>query len=599
MDTPAEAHEGGKPHGAWATRLVAAVLTLQAGLLAYGATRHSPVIDEVGHLAAGISHWTLGRFDAYAVNPPLVRGIAALPAVVGGAKTDWSAMSRSVHGRPEFHVGEAFNVANFPDALRWYVYGRWMLIPLVVMGGWVCARWADALFGPAAAVTAALLWCLSPMVLANGALLTPDAVATALGMLAAWRLRVWLHRPGGHEAFTAGLTLGLAELAKTTWLVLFVLWPLVALLWRWLMPREEPARDPAPLRRRAGEMALILALAVLTVNVGYGFAGTGRPLGDFFFTSRTLRAPDGREQNRFSGTLLGAVPVPFPSEYVRGIDVQKGDFDGGMDSYLFGLWQPRGWWYYYLVGLAVKVPLGAWLLVGLSSVACLAPGSRVAAREAVLLLAPAAAVLGLVSSQTGFSHHIRYVLPAFPFLIVWAAGAVRVRRRWVRGLAFAAAAWVAASSLRHYPHSLSYFNELAGGPRGGRRILTDSNVDWGQDLPALADWLAEHPEARPLRLAAFTAFDPRQLDIEFSVPSADAKRPASGWVAVSATVLAGRRSFVPDGGGGWVMVDGKAYGYLADHEPVATVGGSIDVFHLPPHGPPAAGIGNSTERGEP
>ena len=35
----------------------------------------------------------------------------------------------------------------------------------------------------------------------------------------------------------------------------------------------------------------------------------------------------------------------------------------GGASYLFGERRMNGWWYYYLVALAVKVPLGFWLLV--------------------------------------------------------------------------------------------------------------------------------------------------------------------------------------------------------------------------------------------
>ena len=42
--------------------------------------------------------------------------------------------------------------------------------------------------------------------------------------------------------------------------------------------------------------------------------------------------------------------------------------------------------------------------------------------------------------------------------------------------------WIIASSLSIYPHSLSYFNELVGGPLNGANHLLGSNVDWGQNL---------------------------------------------------------------------------------------------------------------------
>ena len=35
----------------------------------------------------------------------------------------------------------------------------------------------------------------------------------------------------------------------------------------------------------------------------------------------------------------------------------------------------------------------------------------------------------------------------------------------------------------------------------GPAHLLDSNIDWGQDLLYLKDWLDKHPQARPLGLA--------------------------------------------------------------------------------------------------
>ena len=62
------------------------------------------------------------------------------------------------------------------------------------------------------------------------------------------------------------------------------------------------------------------------------------------------------------------VPVPVPRNYLLGIDVQKRDFESHYYSYLRGEWRKEGWWYYYLYGLAVKVPLGVWALALLAAV---------------------------------------------------------------------------------------------------------------------------------------------------------------------------------------------------------------------------------------
>ncbi|GIW83355.1 MAG: hypothetical protein KatS3mg105_5162 [Gemmatales bacterium] len=76
---------------------------------------------------------------------------------------------------------------------------------------------------------------------------------------------------------------------------------------------------------------------------------------------------------------------------------------------------------------------------------------------------------------------------------------------WVRGLhwnewlAIVLVTLSAASSLRVHPHYTSYFNTLSGGPENGWRLLNHSNIDWGQDMLEVDEWIKEHPECRPLR----------------------------------------------------------------------------------------------------
>lgn len=68
-----------------------------------------------------------------------------------------------------------------------------------------------------------------------------------------------------------------------------------------------------------------------------------------------------------------------------------------------------------------------------------------------------------------------------------AALGVRAMTRVFQALVAFSSCWILGSSLWFYPHSLSYFNELVGGPANGPRHLLGSNVDWGQDLRYLAE----------------------------------------------------------------------------------------------------------------
>lgn len=150
-----------------------------------------------------------------------------------------------------------------------------------------------------------------------------------------------------------------------------------------------------------------------------------------------------------------------------------------------------------------------------------------------------------------------------------------------------------ASSLWIAPHQLSYFNELVGGPDGGRFHLNDSNIDWGQNLPALKRWYDAHPEARPLHLAYFGMLDPRMMGIEYALPPkgptapGDWQRedqqhlgPQPGWHAINVCTLHGLYFTLPNGRGGEEYIGEQYFSYFQRFRPVAKAGQSIFIYHV-------------------
>ncbi|NOX56392.1 MAG: phospholipid carrier-dependent glycosyltransferase [Planctomycetes bacterium] len=354
---------------------LAALLLAHAGLLAHGATQHSPTMLEPAFLVSGISHWQFGRFELFRVNPPLVRMVAALPVLAAGCETDWSRYYDGPGSRAEFPLGSDFVKVNGERSIWLFTVARWACIPFSVLGGLFCFLWARELWGSEwSGLIAAALWCFEPNVLAHGELITADCAAASFGLGAGYFFWRWLRRPGWDRAFLAGLFLGLAELTKTTWIILFGLWPL---LWV-VFGRGLRVEGRASKSRRRGEprgaplmqLAFLLLFAVYLINVAYGFDGTLTRLEDFTFVSRTLTGAKetGKPGNRFANTWLGELPVPLPKQYVLGIDTQKSDFERPHRSYLAGEWKEGGWWYYYLYGLWVKVPHGTQLVVVLALV---------------------------------------------------------------------------------------------------------------------------------------------------------------------------------------------------------------------------------------
>jgi hypothetical protein len=607
-------------------------------LLAMSAATHSPSVDEVGHMAGGLSYWQLGRFDVYRVNPSLVRVVATALVAMCNPKTDWTRIEFGESGKnTEFMLGKSFIERNGVSAFRYFAIARCACIPFSVLGAWVCFLWARELFGRAAGLTASVMWCFSPNVLANAQLITPDAAAAALGVAAGYLYWRWLKWPTWWHAALSGIGLGLAELSKFTWIILFGLWPTLWIvstfvgrtgmrlriggvtrrggqskagqesLRRWTHIATIEGASASAIRVRTRQMLQLLTILLLglyVINAGYLFQRSFTKLGDYPFRSRLLVGLTGaavrsaEQQSLSPRAWLGSIYVPLPWDYLLGIDDQRCDFETKFPIYLRGEWRKGGWWYYYLYALAVKMPLGTWGLVFLAlGVTAFGRGYSPGWRDELAIAAPALSVLVLVSSQTGVSY-LRYALPIFPFAVVWTsriARAAELAHVQIAVVAAAALAWSVASSLWVYPHSLAYFNELAGGPRNGHSHLIDSNIDWGQDLLYLKRWLDNNPRARPLGLAYFGFFDPCAAGINYSLPpvafdcgkTADrpiglSLGPLPGWYAISVNYLRGIQFAAPDGRGGLVPVDGPYYEYFLRFRPVAMAGFSIYIYHITP-----------------
>jgi hypothetical protein len=392
----------------------------------------------------------------------------------------------------------------------------------------------------------------------------------------------------------AGVSLGLALATKSTWVILLPLWPLVTCaVW---LHRHYHGTSPCRMLRALSRLVVVLLLSVFVLNLVYEFDGTGRPLGDEIFLSKALTGKN-EIGNRFRGTVLGTTPVPFPRDFIRGIDLQKHDIDRIKPSYLRGVVRQGGWWYYYFYAMAVKMPLGTLALLMVASAGLFAAAFRrqIVLGE-VLLITVAILIITLVSSQTQMNKHMRYVLPAFPFLFVLCSRSLRQDQtvkfgsgsKAQKGFAIVALLLMSVSSLRICPHSLSYFNEAAGGLENGGFHLLSSNFAWGQDLIFLSEWLQDHPEVQNLGLAVHCSIDPRALGIEFKIPPTAGRSEPTGqslksplrWYAVDANMQYGYPYMIPDGKGGRYPAHNAEFMWFQQFTPVARAGYSINIYEL-------------------
>jgi 4-amino-4-deoxy-L-arabinose transferase-like glycosyltransferase len=469
---------------------VAAAVLVGLVLMADGLGRSSATYDEVAYLRVAARWWRTGDQEVI--------------SRMGSPLTFWKLQQAPTLwlldrlGRAGWIDDPIAHQAELLPALRLGTLWIW-----AVAAG-LTALWARRLFGPNAMVMATWMFALGPNLLAHGPLLTmemPMTAASAGVLLLFWR---WIETGERKWFWMSAAACGLAFSLKFTAVVLP---PLLGLAW-WDALRRRGVGVLASGRVVAGRMAGFVALMLAVDLLVTGFAAI--PPSESVGPHPTI---DGH----WPASLGRLLETPWPQDWVA-FAIQARHQRSGGPSYLLGERRVDGWWSYYLVALAVKVPLGAWLI----ALARWWFGRRVdpSARGRFATIV-ALGFLGLASLGSGRNYGVRYLLPVAPAAIVWASALAEGPRRG-RLAAWIGLAGMAAAVASSHPHEVTYFNVLAGGTEGGRRVLSDSNLDWGQGARALARLQAERPEMRDLTLYYFGDTDPTYYGVIGKVYVVDA-----------------------------------------------------------------------------
>jgi 4-amino-4-deoxy-L-arabinose transferase-like glycosyltransferase len=514
---------------AWPLAVLASGL-LGLGLMVDAAGRSSATYDEVAYLQLSAEWWRTGRQET-----------------IGRMGSPMTFLK--LQQGPTFWVLDRLGRGHLIDDP---IAHQATLLPIARIGAlwlWAAAMaltatWARILYGPRAAAMAALLFALSPNLLAHGGLITME-----LPLLVSWTASVVLFsrflETGGRSWFVGSAVLaGVAFSCKFTTVVLP---PILALAWladRLLRGDRRPVRL---LARVFGGM-IGFGLVLLSTNLivtGFETMTPSARVGD---AHPSLL---GRFGPTTDGWLISAIEARWPQDWVAFVIQTLHQRSGGA-SYLLGERRMHGWWYYYLVAMMVKVPIALWLMFGLRGAVGLggirAQGWRRPSGGEVLIAASIGSMLLLTAIGSSRNYGLRYLLPLAPPAIVWisrlAEGPRPVRRFSMVGLVGMA---VAVASV--HPHHLSYFNVMAGGTVGGRRVLADSNLDWGQGARELARLQRIEPSYRDLTLYYFGDTDPGHYGVSGTrlVIDAGAEQPhlpnrfsaGTRYVAVSASLQHG------------------------------------------------------------
>jgi len=579
---------GRKPIFRGHTTALAGLLALSAALAFTSLRGDSITFDETSHLTAGMSCLRTGDFRLAPEHPPLARIWAALPLLV--VPNRWPGPQT-----PGWQMGEYWAVGQrwlfeLNDGQRLLVYSRAMMLVVMLATAGAVYALARTLFGSAAALTALAAAALDPTLLAHGRLVTTDVPATLLAALVLLAFHALTQRVSPGRIVAAGVALAGLALVKMSWALILAALTVMFLaasvggaslelvLPRWNRRRNSTAA-PRPGERR---IELHTPLSRLTVLAGAGLA-TLLILWAGIWSCYGFRYSPFRGADRDAALMLPTTVrgEPLPQTMAAAWDAVLRDAETGQqlrgltpelirfardrlllpEAYLYGLAftlkttrsrtaylcgqvSERGWYAYYPLAIAIKTPLPT-LLLALAGLAALFSGRVRAARPVLwagLLVFTLVYLLVAIVSRFNIGH--RHVLPFY--LLIWvlagaAAGWVDSRGgRWLVG---GLLGWLALSNVLTWPHYLSYFNEAVGGPRRGHLYLADSNIDWGQDLKRLADYV-HRQELNRVYLSYFGSADPRAYvpGVELLAgffPPRSTSEPGPGVYVVSITNLLG------------------------------------------------------------
>lgn len=511
---------------------------------------NSQTFDEAVHVAAGYSYLARQDFRLNPEHPPLLKELAALPLYLSDrtlfnpsphlwAQAEKWTISREFLYHSRLPAETLLTRARLP--------GLALGALLVALTGW----WAYRLWGDGAAIVATTLAAFEPNLVAHSGVVTTDVGSGLFILLTLYLFWEYSRQRSLALLVGVGVAMGLALAAKFSSVLL------------------------------VGMGGLILIAHVLLPD-GALFAETGNPSAARWRRLRDALVIGGVVLVIAALTILPVYFFQGWSPWLNGLRWQLTKGGIGHPGYFLGEVSSRGWYAYFPVAFLIKTPLGSLALIGASLLAFRA-GTPLTRRDALFLLVPVAVFLVIVI-RGRINIGLRYLVPIYPFLFLVAARLATFapsRPGWRLALVGVPLLATAVSVLRVAPHQLAYFNEAVGGPTQGHRYLSDSNLDWGQGLKGLKDFM-DRESVDTILLSYFGTALPEEYGIRFEeVPACspvtfpprrsetvppDAPRRL---LAIGVTCLQGT-----------YFDDPNTYAWLRDREPVARIGHVIHVYDL-------------------
>ena len=457
-------------------------------LLTYKVT--SQGFDEPCHVAAAIELLDKGTYTLDPVHPPLARLAIGLPIYLAGERYPRTGEAATSNNYNVVGNSILYDSGHYRRNLT---LARLAVLLFFLFAVFIVFLWTRREFGDFAAVMAVALFTTLPTVLAFSSIAYTDMTAAstqAAGLLA---FVMWLEKRTVRSSILLGIAVGLALLAKFTTLIFLPAGAAAIWITKWLLTRKaNVAREPRP-AHPVRQIAIVAVIASTMLWGSYGFSiGHVRESMQLSVTSMPSFQNFPAPLRGVARKLVLSDPVIPAPALIKGLATVWVLNHNAPESYLLGKIKHGGWWYFFLVAIAVKSPLPFLLLasVGLFALWPLARSRRWTA------LAPAASALAilLVTMPVKYDAGVRHIMVIFPLLAIVAGYGCscvwQLPRRWraaPQAILLGLLVWQGVSTFRSRQDYIAYFNELAG-QDPSRILLMGCDLDCGGYRPRPSPW---------------------------------------------------------------------------------------------------------------
>jgi hypothetical protein len=578
------------------TNLIAGILLGMMGILAFFSMKGiSATMDELAHIPAGYSYVSQHDYRLNPEHPPLAKDLAGLPLLSQKINFPKNHPSWQEGVNEQWWFGNQFLYKSGNDADKIIFWSRIPMILLLLSLGALLFYFARKIGGNFLGLGVLFLFTLSPTFLAHGRLVTTDVAATFGFLLAlAFYLR-FLKNPKKLNIVLAGIALGVALLLKFSCILVLPLFVIITLVYIFFF--FEKGKRVKAFLKYLGLGCLILVIAGFLIWSVYQFNIWNYPIKKQVEDTKYLLSSNPFPSLVRINVWLAQNKILRPfAHYLLGLMMATQRVAGGNTVYFLGEVSAAGWWYYFPVVYFLKIPLAFHLLTlfGIVLAFYSLRFSGFSIKKWFLnhfvefSLFSLLVIYWFTSIEGNLNIGVRHIMPVIPFTYILVlrgiqAGYWKIKNISCRKITILVLiglfSWYGFSSLRTFPHYLSYFNEIAGGPKNGYKFVVDSNYDWGQDLKRLKNWVEEN-NIDKIYVDYFGGGDVPYYLGEKYIPWQGTKPasefPKGNYLAVSATLLQGGRGKPAPN---FDQPTGY-YNWLNKYQPIARTGNSIFIYYI-------------------